>query len=272
MESTETVQKTEASHSGERYWEIDALRGAAILGMIIFHVLASLVVFHIIQETDTFLKFYNTYVFGTAIFVILAGIAMVLRHERMRVKGKTNRDYYKTLVIRAFLLFAIAMMITLLTWIFSIIFLDGVTFIKFGFLHMLSISMLLAIPLLRFRKWNLIYGLIILAVGIFLIPMITSPEWLFPIGVHSSEFLLYTQDYFPLLPWLGVLLLGVGIGNVFYPNGVRNFTLNYKPKKVIRFLSKLGNGMITLVIYLVHMPVIYVVLWIFTNLTGIGYF
>jgi len=278
VKETENTTITQQHHSGERYWEIDAMRGAAILGMLVFHFLAALVIFGLIEETETFLKYYNTYVFGTAVFVILAGVAMVLRHERMRVKGKTNKDYYKALVGRALLLFVIAMMITLVTWIFGlmatnvfgIVSMENQQFIKFGFLHMLAIAMLIAIPLLRFHKWNLVFGLIIMAIGIFLIPNFTSPEWLFPIGIHSPEFLNTTPDYFPLLPWAGVLLVGIGLGNVFYPNGIRGFKLNYKPKKVIRFLSKIGNGSVTLIIYLVHMPVIIVILWIFVHITGIG--
>ena len=262
----------ESQHSsGERYWEIDAIRGIAILGMIFFHILAAMVMFHIIEETETFLKFYNTYVFGTAIFVLLAGIAMILRHERMQKRGATDRDYNVTLVNRSFLLFGIAMLITVITWIAYQVFLDTNAAIVFGFLHMLSISMLIAIPLLRFKKWNLLFGLAVMAVGFFVIPCFTSPEWLFPLGIHSAEFLNHTPDYFPLFPWTGVLLLGVGLGNVFYPNGIRGFTLNYKPGKFLQAMAKLGNGMVTLFIYITHMPVIYVVLWIFGSLTGIGY-
>ncbi|HJJ39299.1 MAG TPA: heparan-alpha-glucosaminide N-acetyltransferase [Methanocorpusculum sp.] len=269
-ETTAPDAATEIHSTGERYWELDAARGAAIIGMIFFHFAAALVMFHLVEETDRFLAVFNTYVFGTAVFVILAGAAMVLRHERMRVKGKTDKDYYKTLIIRALLLFAIGMGITLVSWAFSLIVSDGQNFIKFGFLHMLGISMLIAIPLLRFRKWNLVFGLLLMAVGILFIPHFTSPEWLFPLGIHSEDFLLYTPDYFPLLPWAGVLLLGVGLGNVFYPNGIRGFKLTYKPKKFIRFLAKTGNGMVTLIIYLVHMPIIMSILMIYCTLTGVG--
>jgi len=274
LSETESLPVNTNEHSsGERYWEIDAMRGAAIIGMLIFHFLAALVMFGFIQETDTFLKYYNTYIFGTGVFVILAGVSMVLRHERMRVKGKTNKQYYKALVYRALLLFVIAMMITLVTWIFALVssnFLgtnpESLNFIKFGFLHMLAISMLIAIPLLRFQKWNLVFGLVLLAIGIFLIPNFTSPEWLFPLGIHGPEFLATTPDYFPLLPWAGILLIGIGLGNVFYPNGIRGFKLNYKPKKVIKFFSRVGNGTVTLIIYLVHMPVFFVILWIVSYL------
>ena len=235
--------------SGERYWEIDAIRGIAILGMI----------------------FYNCYVFGTAIFVILAGIAMILRHERMQRAGKTDREYYVTLVNRSLLLFGIAMLITLVTWIAYRVFLDSNDAIVFGFLHMLSISMLIAVPLLRFKKWNLLFGLAIMGIGTLLIPHFTTPEWLFPIGIHSAEFLAHTPDYFPLFPWTGVLLLGVGLGNVFYPNGIRGFTLKYVPGKILQAMAKLGHGTVTLFIYIIHMPIIFVILWIFGAITGIGY-
>lgn len=271
MTETLTPEHSAEVHStGERYWELDAARGAAIIGMIFFHFAAALVMFHLVEETEQFLTVFNTYVFGTAVFVILAGAAMVLRHERMRVKGKTDKEYYKTLIIRAILLFVIGLGITLVTWAFSLVVYDGQNFIKFGFLHMLGIAMLIAIPLLRFRKWNLLFGLFLMAIGILFIPHFTSPEWLFPLGIHSEDFLLYTPDYFPLLPWAGVLLLGVGLGNVFYPNGVRGFKLSYKPKKVLRFLAKTGNGMVTLIIYLVHMPIIMSILMIYCALTGVG--
>ena len=271
MTETLTPEHSAEVHStGERYWELDAARGAAIIGMIFFHFAAALVMFHLVEETEQFLAVFNTYVFGTAVFVILAGAAMVLRHERMRVKGKTDKEYYKTLIIRSFILFGLGMGITLVTWIFSLIVSDGENFIKFGFLHMLGIAMLIAIPLLRFRKMNILFGLILMAIGIFLIPQFTSPEWLFPLGIHSEDFLLYTPDYFPLLPWTGVLLLGVGLGNVFYPNGVRGFKLNYKPKKVLRFFAKTGNGLVTLTIYLLHMPVIMGILMLYCTITGVG--
>ncbi len=82
--------------------------------------------------------------------------------------------------------------------------------------------------------------------------------------------MMYTQDYFPLFPWFGVLLLGVGLGNVFYPGGKRGFTIR-EPGMVGEVIAKIGNGAVTLFIYLVHIPVIFVVLWIFSSLTGIGY-
>ena len=61
----------------ERYWEVDAVRGIAILGMLFYHLLACLVMFHIITEDPRFLAYYNTYMFGSGIFVLIAGMAMI---------------------------------------------------------------------------------------------------------------------------------------------------------------------------------------------------
>jgi len=252
----------------ERYWEIDAVRGLAILGMLFYHLLACLVMFHIMVEDTKFLSYYNTYMFGSGIFVLIAGIAMILRHERMR--GKTTKEYYGALVIKALFLLALGFCITIASWIGASVFLGSDAFIKFGFLHMLGVSMLLAIPLLRYGKWNIILGMIIVAIGAFIFPYINDPSWLYPLGIHAEDFMMYTQDYFPLFPWFGVLLLGVGLGNVFYPGGKRGFTIR-EPGKIGEVIAKIGNGAVTLFIYLVHIPVIFVILWIFSSLTGIGY-
>lgn len=252
----------------ERYWEIDAIRGAAILGMLVYHFFAVLVIFHIVTESPTFLTYYNTYIFGTAIFVLVAGVAMILRHERMR--DSTDKQYYAALVSKACIIITIALCITLLTWIGSNIFMHKNLFVGFGFLHMLGFSMLLSIPLLRFKKWNIIFGLILLWLGNYVIPYIPGPEWLIPLGFASPEFVEMSIEYFPVIPWMGVLLLGIGIGNVFYPKGVRGFKIK-DVGKIGTFLSKIGNGRVTLFIYLVHIPVFFVILWIFGAVTGVGY-
>jgi len=267
-EPVHSIQGTLDAPQSERYWEIDAIRGIAILGMLFYHFLACLVMFHIVVEDPKFLSYYNTYVLGSGIFILLAGMAMILRHERMR--GKTTNEYYRALVIKALFLLAIGLCLTIASWIGSAIFLHNGAFIKFGFLHMLGLSMLLAIPLLKYGRWNIIIGLIIIGLGAFIFPFINDPAWLFPLGIHGEDFMMYTQDYFPLFPWYGVLLLGVGVGTVFYPNGKRGFKM-FKPGKIGLALAKLGNGMVTLFIYLVHIPVFFVILWIFSVITGIGF-
>lgn len=253
---------------GKRYWEVDALRGFALILMIFFHTFACMALYHMIEETPEFLSFYQFYLTSTITFVTLAGVSLVLRHARQ--KGKTKKSYYKSIIIKSIVLFVIAMFITFFTWIFSVFALGGGPFIQFGFLHMLSLSMIISIPFLRFGKWNLLFGAAAIIIGLFLVPMLSEPWWLYPFGIHSADFLLGAMEYFPLLPWLGVLLIGVGLGSVFYPNGVRRFEIR-DCGKIGNFFAKMGNGRVTLVVYLAHAPVIMLILGIFSMITGIGY-
>ena len=68
-------------------------------------------------------------------------------------------------------------------------------------------------------------------------------------------------DYFPLFPWVGMVGIGVFIGHIFYPKGVQRGEwkiLNGEgwAKKSVCFL-----GRHSLAVYMIHVPVIMVVLW-----------
>jgi uncharacterized membrane protein len=74
-------------------------------------------------------------------------------------------------------------------------------------------------------------------------------------------------DYYPLLPWFGVTLLGIFVGRTLYPDGVSRITLpdlsSVPPIRGLRFL-----GQHTLFIYLVHQPILLGILFAL----GIGSF
>ncbi len=75
-------------------------------------------------------------------------------------------------------------------------------------------------------------------------------------------------DWYPLIPWFGVVLLGVEIGKYLYPlpdnRGPRPAFLD-RPKKVSRLLVFLGRH--SLVIYLIHQPIFIGAILIFQRLT-----
>ena len=66
------------------------------------------------------------------------------------------------------------------------------------------------------------------------------------------------MDYEPIFPWFGVVLIGMGLGEFLYPEGVRSFTLPQIPEIVVRPLAFLGRH--SLIIYLVHQPIIILVI------------
>ncbi len=65
-------------------------------------------------------------------------------------------------------------------------------------------------------------------------------------------------DYEPLFPWFGVVLAGLGLGLILYPGGVRSFSLPEIPVRWERVLTLPGKH--SLLIYIVHQPVIILVL------------
>jgi len=72
----------------------------------------------------------------------------------------------------------------------------------------------------------------------------------------------YALDYFPVLPWFGLVLLGIYYGGVLYPEGKRSFSLKEKSNVATRFLGFLGRN--SLKIYLVHQPIILAFLYLMT--------
>jgi len=109
---------------------------------------------------------------------------------------------------------------------------------------------------------NLLLGIVFIALGIYVKNLTVSFPWFLWLGLTPARF--YSIDYFPLLPWFGVVLIGVFFGNSLYPHYTRNFYLHDLSKfAVIRFLTFLGRH--SLLIYLIHQPVLIASLY----LTGI---
>ena len=79
-------------------------------------------------------------------------------------------------------------------------------------------------------------------------------DWLLPLGIHSPEFASY--DYFPLVPWFGVFLAGAALGKWAYAPG--RSLLPLSPRET--FINFAGRH--SLLIYLVHQPVIMGVLYL----------
>ena len=96
---------------GERYWEVDAIRGIALIGMIVYHLLACMVIFHMIVEDEEFLTYYGTINIASASFVLIAGVALILRHARK--KERTTQEYYRSILIKALFLFIFAIGVTI---------------------------------------------------------------------------------------------------------------------------------------------------------------
>jgi len=77
------------------------------------------------------------------------------------------------------------------------------------------------------------------------------------LGLAPPDF--YSLDYFPVLPWFGVVMLGLFLGHLLYPNRVpRVVPANVSGLLPVALICGLGRH--SLAAYLAHQPLILLVL------------
>ena len=232
-----------------RYWEIDLIRGVAILMMVLFHTVYDLSFFSIFP-VNVSSGFWQYFALATAsLFLSVVGISLTLSRARA---ASTISKYQLALkfVYRGTGIFLVGLLITLCTWLYL-----GEGFIVFGILHLIGISIIISPLFFRLKKFSFVAGLLCITIGWFF-TTITGPLWLLPLGIHPATF--WSVDYEPIFPWFGMVLIGMGLGEYLYPGGVRRFALPSLPQAAIRLLAFPGRH--SLLIYLVHQPIIILLL------------
>ncbi len=256
-----------AARRTERYWEVDALRGIAIIMMIIYHFVWDLWYWQVLPNVvlwDGFWKYWQRLTAGT--FLVLLGISLTIAYRRERRRQGTDARLYPQFFWRGVKIFGLGMLITLVVTV------ARVGYVDFGILHLLGFATMASYPLLRFKWLNLgLWAVFSLAGksianvrwdGMWYIPhfgnwlgepLFVDGRWLVPLGVTPTDYA--AVDYFPIVPWFGVVLLGVFLGNLLYSAHVRHFSLgNWGdgfPFSAFEFL-----GRHSLLIYLVHQPLL----------------
>ena len=84
----------------------------------------------------------------------------------------------------------------------------GPRFIYFGILHFVAASLLVARPLVRLGVWNVMLGAACIAFGLIYTHEIFNRPPATVVGFMT--FKPRTEDYVPLFPWIGVVLVGSG--------------------------------------------------------------
>ncbi|MCF7844596.1 MAG: DUF1624 domain-containing protein [Kiritimatiellales bacterium] len=242
-----------------RFAEIDLLRTLAIIMMVVYHCAYDLAFFYDFNF-DPLVGGWKLLQLSTAIlFLLLVGISFVISWDRT-TQARLPREVPQSgtkwgalfkYLKRGLTILALGMLITIVTY-----FWDPDTYIRFGILHLIGVSVILLPFFRRFREWNILIALpiIILGININHFSLLTIHYSLFlPFGFPPSNFI--SIDYFPLFPWFGVILIGLALGDFFY---IRTKRIPKSTNKFIRLLSMPGKH--TLVIYLVHQPIILCIL------------
>jgi uncharacterized membrane protein len=231
-----------------RLWEVDALRGVAIVMMVIYHLLFDLSALAG-YDINVYTGFWRLFARVCAsLFILLVGVSLTLSYSRAGQRARTGVALFPKYLKRGLGVFGCGLLVTAAT---GLLFPEGV--VVYGILHFIGTSIVLAYPFLRLGWWNLPLGLGCIALGLYLGNYALPFPWLLWLGLPPVGY--YTLDYFPLLPWFGLTLLGIFGGSRLYRDQTRVFPIpNLEDALTVRVLAFLGRH--SLLIYLVHQPIL----------------
>lgn len=252
-----TDSKTLIETNNQRWHLLDNIRGVCIILVVLYHVLYNLS--ELFGGNYAFFRSYGMDVFRdcfVSVLVLISGISCCFSRSNIKRGIKT---------------FALGLVITAVTAVFI-----RESIIVFGILHFFGVAMLLygllgkaiekipfaagfPICLLLFAfTYRLAYGF----VGFFAalnLPLMAVPQniLLFVLGFDVH---IFSADYYPLMPWIFMFLAGAFLGRFFKSGKApRVFKCNLVPP-----LAFIGRH--TLLIYMLHQPIIYAVMYLWFGL------
>jgi uncharacterized membrane protein len=222
---------------------LDALRGLAVVAMVAYHAAFDLAYFRVTAQNfyrDPFWLHSRTVILSS--FLLVAGMSLVLAQRAPQGRGR--------FWIHVGRVAGCALLVTAGSYMMF-----PRSFIWFGVLHAIAVSLVLAKPLAA-RPW------IALALGVTVViagNVIASPAFdsraLGWIGFATAKPI--TEDYVPLFPWTGVLLIGVAAGHALARS---DFALLRPLGRLPALVRWLGRH--SLAVYMLHQPVLLAALWI----------
>ena len=235
-----------------RFWEIDSLRGVAIVMMVVYHLMWDLWYFRVLPDIALYTGFWKYFQRTTAtLFLTLVGVSLAVTAMRLRGPTQDRPLPFRPFLTRGLRIFGWGMVISLVVWA------ARVGYVHFGVLHLIGFSIVAAYPFLGFRWLNLALWALFNVAGYFLLPLRFDFPWLLWLGLEPVAY--YPNDYFPVIPWFGVVLLGIFLGNTFYRPGGRLIALpDGSAWLPLRGLQWLGRHSLT--IYLIHQPLLFALL------------
>ena len=240
-----TISKAKQRLVPHREPWIDFLRGIAVIAMVLFHLSFDLHEFGRefmggpLPVPDWYWILVPSAIGGT--FLALLGVSARMRFLREGAPALTRlrrRGIYFSLI---------ALGINIAT-----IYFFPRTPIYFGILHSAAAAFLL-LPFFLAKPGSFLpLGLGAIVVGILLLLVRVDFPWLLWVGLMPKQNAGW--DYYPILPWFGVVLLGAWGGGKPLPPEVPRF--DSRSLAPIRWLGK--NS---LLVYVIHQPILLGCLW-----------
>jgi uncharacterized membrane protein len=219
---------------------IDAARGVAIIAMVAYHGAFDLAFLGFADWPVTTHFAWRALAAGIAsTFLFLAGVSLVVAH------GKGVR--WPAFLRRLAVIGAAAAAVTAATAVAM------PAPIWFGILHAIAAFSVLALPFVFLPA----AVTLVVAAGVFALPFLWRDPlfyapWAYPLGLAPTP--PFTFDYEPVFPWLSVTLAGVAVARLVRPRAGGDET-----GRAWGVVAWLGRN--SLVIYLVHQPVLFAILF-----------
>lgn len=239
--------------TSNRVYLVDQLRGVAIVLMIYFHFSFDLAHFGFTQSDFYHDPYWlNLRTFIVSLFLFVMGSSLVL--------ATSNGIQYKRFAKRIGLLLLFSVLITLNSY-----FMFPGRVIIIGILHFILLASLLGLFFLKFYYLNLFAGVAIILIGVTVQHTMFDNNWLHWLGMMTHK--PSTEDYVPLVPWFGVVLLGVFFMKYAQYSPKLNLIIQRKiDHPVADALTVLGRH--SLIIYVVHQPILFGLTWVAYNSIG----
>jgi uncharacterized membrane protein len=228
--------------SSGRVDAVDCARGVALIGMAVYHFGWDLADFRLASPMLPFTPQMRLLSHSVAsVFLALVGVSLALAHRN----GLNVRAFWRR--------FAIVVGAAALVTVGSFVFAPSEP-ITFGILHCIAAASLIATPFVNAPTW----ASFAMAFAAIIAPWLGrstffDPSWLLWLGL--GEALPNTLDWRPLMPWAGVVFLGLGFTRL--PRVVNwlkrpdRWRAKSEPARAIAFA-----GRHSLAVYLIHQPIL----------------
>jgi uncharacterized membrane protein len=238
---------------------VDALRGFALVWMAIYHFCFDLNNFGYVR-----LDFYNDPVWTwqrTAIlslFLLCAGSGQALAVHN----GQAWQRFWQ----RWSWVAVCAVLVSAGSW-----FMFPRSFIYFGVLHGMAVMLIVARLTAHWRAWSLVPATLAFALPWLVAPWLSVSPMAETFNAPALNWLglitrrPITEDYVPLLPWIGVVWVGVAAASIRMRRGASGAA--WRASSVVGGgLARLGRH--SLLFYMLHQPVLIAALWVFKTVSG----
>jgi uncharacterized membrane protein len=250
MTSTSAERRNETADPGSvsrRIEAIDLARGLALVAMAVYHFSWDLEFFGYADPGMTTSGGWRIFARSIASsFLFLVGVSLYLAHAN----GIRWNGFGRRLAMVA----GAAALISAATYLAM-----PATFIYFGILHHIAVASLLGLVFLRL-PWpaTLMAAVLVIAAPFWLTSQAfdTPLAWWTGLAVNRPP----SNDYVPLLPWFGAVLLGIAAARLVHRIGLLDRLPRPGGGVVPRTLIWAGRH--SLAVYLVHQPVLIALVWL----------